>query len=69
MMRDIISSTTQQKTIKNAKEKNTTRGPNTEQPKIWRDFDLLVEGKKGEISLMTLILSRVSDFDNGNIVI
>lgn len=54
-------------------QKNTTHGPNTVQTKIWHGFDLLVEVKKEELvkmeilvkikSLVTLILTRISDFD------
>lgn len=58
--RDVILSTIKKgKTVRNAQKKNTTYGPNTKQPKIWHDFGLLVEGKKGEILLVTLFLGAL----------
>lgn len=57
--RDIILSTIKKK-IGNAQEKkNTTHGQNAKQPIIWHGFDLLVEGKKGEILPVTLLLGAL----------
>lgn len=45
------------------KTKQKPHAPNIKQTKIWHDFDLLVEKKKGEMSPVILILTKVSDFD------
>lgn len=39
--------------------KKSTHRPNIKQPKIWHGFDLPLEGKKGDISPVTLILGSL----------
>lgn len=66
MMRDIILSTINKKRQQEKPEqKNTTQDPNIKQTKIWHGFDLLVEGKKGELVKMEILvkIKITSDFD------